>query len=51
VVEDEQSPTEGEHAERQETVEDLDVPDGEDEQVAGGRSDGQITLHDHAGGQ
>jgi hypothetical protein len=32
----EQSPREGEETEREETVEDLDVPEGQDEDVTGG---------------
>jgi hypothetical protein len=32
----EQSPREGEETDREETVEDLDVPEGQDESVSGG---------------
>jgi hypothetical protein len=49
MSEREQKPSEDDETEREETVQDLDVPEGHGEDVTGGRSDGTITLLDYEG--
>jgi hypothetical protein len=50
MSEREQGPSEDDETERDETVQDLDVPESQGEDVTGGRRDGTITMHDVTGG-